>query len=296
MKKTSPHHDFGLQSTGQPSQAPTAVRSESVQSARAGWKLARVMGVEYFVGDIELATQIVVDRAMSRQGGFSCLCGVHGIVTAQHREPLMHAMADAWLNFPDGAPVAWLMRRTGHGRARRVAGPDLMPRVIDAGQRTGLRHLLFGSTPEVLNRLERRLLDRYPNADIVGAISPPFRSLSDDEEAAICAEIRALSPDIVWVGLGLPKQDEWMWRNRDRYAPSLAMGVGAAFDFLAGTKPRAPGWMQRLGLEWLHRLLHEPRRLAGRYTSTNSEFMWRAGAVLMRRRARSVTDALRRRR
>jgi N-acetylglucosaminyldiphosphoundecaprenol N-acetyl-beta-D-mannosaminyltransferase len=256
------------------------------------WPIARVLGVEYFVGDLERATQIVLRRALSGRGGFSCLCGVHGIVTAQHREPLLQAMDDAWLNFPDGAPVAWVMRRTGHAGARRVAGPDLMPRVVEAGQRHGLRHLLFGSTPEVLARLERRLRDRYPDAEIVGSISPPFRSLTHDEEAAICAQIAALSPHIVWVGLGLPKQDEWMWRNQEGYAPALALGVGAAFDFLAGTKARAPVWVQHLGFEWLHRLVHEPRRLASRYATTNSEFMWRAAVILVRHRVRAMVNGL----
>ena len=256
---------------------------------------ARVLGVEYFVGDIDRATTLVVDRALSADGGYACLCGVHGIITAQHRAPLMQAMGGAWRNFPDGAPVAWLLRRIGHRGARRVAGPDLMPCVIDAGQSVGLRHLLFGSTPAVLSDLQRRLLERFPEANIVGAISPPFRLLSDEEEQAITAEIRAANPHIVWVGLGLPKQDEWMWRNRDAYAPAIAMGVGAAFDFLSGSKPRAPMWMQHLGLEWLHRVSHEPRRLAARYLTTNSEFICRAVAVVGRSYIRRAVDAVRRR-
>jgi N-acetylglucosaminyldiphosphoundecaprenol N-acetyl-beta-D-mannosaminyltransferase len=252
------------------------------------------LGVEYFIGGIEPATEAVIDRAFSGLGGYSCLCGVHGIVTAQHRESLMDAMHDAWMNFPDGAPVAWLLRRVGYGSARRVAGPDLMPRVIAAGQDVGIRHVLFGATPEVLSSMRVRLLERYPNAKIVGTISPPFRSLSVQEEDEFLAQIRAADPHIVWVGLGLPKQDEWMWRNQGGYSPAVALGVGAAFDFIAGTKPRAPGWVQRVGLEWLHRLLHEPRRLAGRYFTTNSEFLWRAVMVLGRRYARAAVDALRR--
>lgn len=256
--------------------------------------LADILGVEYYVGDLGSATALVVRRALSGRAGFSCLCGVHGIITAQHRESLMLAMRDAWVNFPDGAPVAWLLRRVGHPAAHRVAGPDLMPRVIEAGQAHGLRHLLFGSTPEVLERLQTRIRERFPEALIVGAISPPFRSLSSQEEAELTAEIRAARPHIVWVGLGLPKQDEWMWRNRAAYTPALALGVGAGFEFLAGTKARAPLWMQRAGLEWLHRLTHEPRRLAARYLTTNTEFLGRAAAVMVRRYTRSAVHALRR--
>jgi N-acetylglucosaminyldiphosphoundecaprenol N-acetyl-beta-D-mannosaminyltransferase len=239
-----------------------------------------VLGVEYYIGDLRSATTLVLDRARSGAGGYSCLCGVHGIVTAQHSETMMESLHEAWLNFPDGAPVAWLMRRFGARRARRIAGPDLMPLVVEAGQETGLRHFLFGSTPEVLARLERRLLERYPEAIIAGAISPPFRQLSDEENERIAAEIVQAGADIVWVGLGLPKQDEWLNRSADLFAPAVGLGVGAAFDFLAGTKPRAPKWAQDAGLEWLHRLLSEPRRLARRYAATNTEFIARAGIAI----------------
>jgi N-acetylglucosaminyldiphosphoundecaprenol N-acetyl-beta-D-mannosaminyltransferase len=262
-------------------------------SGAAAAAQAEVLGVRYYLGDLDSATHLVVDRALSGKGGFSCLCGVHGIITAQHSEPLMRAMDNAWMTFPDGAPVAWLLRRTGSRGARRVAGPDLMPSVIEAGQSLGLRHLLFGSTPEVLADLEQQLLDRFPQATIVGTISPPFRSLSAEEESAIAAEIRSAEPHIVWVGLGLPKQDEWMWRNSAAYAPALAMGVGAAFDFLSGAKPRAPLWMQRSGLEWLHRVGHEPRRLASRYLTTNSEFIGRAMVVVGRGYLTRAMGALR---
>jgi N-acetylglucosaminyldiphosphoundecaprenol N-acetyl-beta-D-mannosaminyltransferase len=235
-----------------------------------------VMGVSYRVSDITSATQAVIDRVQEGRGGYACLAGVHGIITAQHRPELKRALQQAWANFPDGEPVAWMMRRLGAGTTRRVAGPDLMPSVIDAGQKLGIRHFLFGSTPEVLANLEQRLQQRFPEAKIVGTLSPPFRPLSDAEEAAIVDQILASDAQIVWVGLGLPKQDEWMCRNTARLEPCLAMGVGAAFDFLSGAKRRAPLWMRRHGLEWMHRMGSEPRRLGGRYLSTNSEFVVRA--------------------
>jgi N-acetylglucosaminyldiphosphoundecaprenol N-acetyl-beta-D-mannosaminyltransferase len=251
-----------------------------------------VLGVEYFIGDLDSATATVLERARSGRGGYACLCGVHGIVTAQHSDSLMDALHGAWLNFPDGAPVAWLMRRMGAGGARRVAGPDLMPRVIDAGQEAGLRHYLYGSTPEVLERLEERLRERYPQAIVAGRMSPPFRELSDEEHDRIADEIAASGADIVWVGLGLPKQDEWLRRNAPLIAPAVGLGVGAAFDFLSGTKPRAPKWARDVGLEWLHRLMTEPRRLARRYAVTNTEFLARAGVSIAGRYGRSAIRRL----
>jgi N-acetylglucosaminyldiphosphoundecaprenol N-acetyl-beta-D-mannosaminyltransferase len=247
-----------------------------------------VFGVDYFVGDLRTAAATVLRRVQSGGGGYSCLCGVHGIVTAQHSDAMMNALQGAWLNFPDGAPVAWLMRRLDRRHARRIAGPDLMPLVIEAGQATGMRHFLFGSTPEVLALLKRRLLERYPETVIAGAISPPFRQLSDAENARIAEQIVASGADVVWVGLGLPKQDEWLNRSADLFAPAVGLGVGAAFDFLAGTKPRAPIWVQEAGLEWLHRLLSEPRRLGRRYATTNTEFLARAGVAIAGRYGRAA--------
>ncbi len=241
-----------------------------------------VLGVEYFIGDLRAAAAVVIDRARSGGGGYSCLCGVHGIVTAQHSDAMMRALDGAWLNFPDGAPVAWLMRRFGAPGARRVAGPDLMPLVIDAGQDVGLRHFLFGSTPDVLERLQARLLERYPRAIIAGTFSPPFRPLTDEENVAIAQQIIDSRADVVWAGLGLPKQDQWLERSAELFQPAVGLGVGAAFDFLAGTKPRAPKWMQDTGLEWVHRLMSEPRRLARRYAATNTEFVLRAGVAVGR--------------
>jgi N-acetylglucosaminyldiphosphoundecaprenol N-acetyl-beta-D-mannosaminyltransferase len=246
-----------------------------------------VLGVEYFVGDLRSAADVVLARARERRGGYSCLCGAHGIVTAQHSRSMMDSLHDSWMNFPDGAPVAWLMRRVGAREARRIAGPDLMPLVVEAGQAAGVSHFLFGSTPEVLDRLEQRLLERYPRAIIAGKISPPFRALSDAENAAIAEKIVQSGAEIVWVGLGLPKQDEWLHRSAALFTPAVGVGVGAAFDFLAGTKPRAPKWVQHIGFEWLHRLVSEPRRLARRYAATNTEFVARASVAIAGEYARA---------
>jgi N-acetylglucosaminyldiphosphoundecaprenol N-acetyl-beta-D-mannosaminyltransferase len=182
----------------------------------------------------------------------------------------------------DGWPVAWLQRRLGARNAERIAGADVMTRVFDAGEEQGLRHYLFGSTPEVLRGLERALSSSHPRAQIVGSFSPPFGELTEDETRDHVDRVVATAPDVVWCGLGAPKQELWMQANARSLAPAIVVGVGAAFDFHAGHKRRAPEWMQRSGLEWLHRLASEPRRLTRRYVTTNSRFMALAASELTR--------------
>ena len=245
---------------------------------------AAALGVECFAGDPEVAATAVLDHALSGAGGYACLGNVHTLVSAVHDPALRHALDEASIVFPDGAAVAWLQRRGGAGRATRVAGADLMARVFEVGQAQGVRHYLYGATDPVVERLEQRLRDRYPDAIVCGRWSPPFTAFDSSEMARSVERIESSAPHIVWCGLGMPKQELWMRLYAPRVAPALCIGVGAAFDFLSGTKPRAPRAMQRLGLEWLHRLATEPRRLSGRYLRTNSEFIALLGWELLRQR------------
>jgi N-acetylglucosaminyldiphosphoundecaprenol N-acetyl-beta-D-mannosaminyltransferase len=247
--------------------------------------IADVFGTRIFVGDLASGASWVVDRALAGAGGYICLCNVHLFVVARRDDQAREALANATLAFPDGWPIAWLQRRLGHRSATRVAGPDLMARAIADGRSFGVRHFLLGSTEHVLHRLEENLARRFPGAEIVGRLSLPFfeRDELGGMEPAIAA-VRRASPHIVWLSLGCPKQELWMLRHAQELAPSLVAGVGAAFDFHAATKRRAPEWAQRAGLEWLHRFLSEPRRLASRYARTNSEFLLLVGKELLRRR------------
>ena len=243
-----------------------------------------VLGVPCVGGDLDSAAQAVVAMARDGRGGYACFCNVHVLMLAQRDTTLREALHGARAVFPDGAPVAWLQRRRGNAGASRIAGPDVMPLVFDRGQALGLRHYLLGSTEQVLRGCSENLERAFPAAEIVGTSSPPFGDLHERDDAAVLAAIRKASPDVLWVGLGAPKQELWMSRHALSVAPALALGVGAAFDFVADAMARAPACVQRAGLEWLHRMVHEPRRLGGRYLRTNSAFVVHAGIELARRR------------
>jgi N-acetylglucosaminyldiphosphoundecaprenol N-acetyl-beta-D-mannosaminyltransferase len=236
------------------------------------------------VGDVRSAAADVVERAAAGDGGYVCLCNVHLLTLSLHDDELRRALGGAWLRLPDGAPVAWLQRRLGNRAASRIGGPDLMPAVLDRGRAVDLGHFLLGSTPEVLASLEAVLRERFPGARIVGTHSPPFGANAGRDHDAL-ATIAAASPDIVWCALGAPKQELWMHRHASAVPGAVFLGVGAAFDFLANTKARAPKWMRSSGLEWLHRLGSEPARLGWRYLRTNTEFILRSSLELSRGRS-----------
>lgn len=210
--------------------------------------------------------------AAAHESRYVCLSNVHSVVLANREQGFGRALRLADMATPDGAPVAWAMRRFGAPAQRRICGPDLMLALCDDAAEAGLPVFLYGSTQATLERLRDNLLRRFPRLRIAGLVSPPFRPLSDAEEDAIVARINDSGAALVFVGLGCPKQELWMQRHRGRIH-AVMLGVGAAFDFHAGTLARAPRWMQRCGLEWLHRLASEPRRLWKRYLVTNSRFI-----------------------
>ena len=210
------------------------------------------------------------------------ICNVHSVVTARQDPAFAAALAQADLATPDGAPVAWMLRRLGHAGQPRINGPDLMWRCCADAAARGTSVYLYGGTEEVLVRLQQRLRAAFPGLRIAGASSPPFRVLSAEEDAAAVAAINASGAGVVWVSLGCPKQELWMHAHRGR-VQAVMVGVGAAFDYHAGTTPRAPRWMQEAGLEWLHRLASEPRRLWRRYLVTNTLFVLAAVRQLLGR-------------
>ncbi len=205
-----------------------------------------------------------------------CLCNAHSVVTAGSDPALAAAIDDADLATPDGAPVAWMLRRLGARGQARVSGPDLMLAYCAAAAARGEPLFLCGSTEPTLLKLRQALQARWPALQIAGHLAPPYRPLSEAETAEVLDRIHASGARTVWVGLGCPKQEVWMHGQRGRLR-AVMVGVGAAFDFHAGTVRRAPAWMRHAGLEWLHRLASEPRRLWRRYLVTNGLFV--AGAL-----------------
>jgi N-acetylglucosaminyldiphosphoundecaprenol N-acetyl-beta-D-mannosaminyltransferase len=210
--------------------------------------------------------------ASRRESRVVCICNVHSVVTASRDRRFADTLKQADLATPDGAPVAWMLRRFGHPNQQRINGPDLMERYCALAARTGEPIFLYGSTDLVLDQLTDSLRRRYLGIVIAGAISPPFRALSAPEDSDIVDAINSSGARTVWVGLGCPKQEDWMMAHRGRIHATM-IGVGAAFDYLAGTVKRAPRWMQRYGLEWAYRWWMEPRRLTKRYLVTNSVFL-----------------------
>ncbi|TMD61169.1 MAG: WecB/TagA/CpsF family glycosyltransferase [Chloroflexi bacterium] len=199
-------------------------------------------------------------------------CAAHAVVEARDDPRLSQAFRDAALVCPDGMPLVWVGRAAGR-RVERVCGPDMMLALLDRSRADGRTHFFYGGADGVAERLASRMRERYPDLRIVGCETPPFRALSDAEETELASRINAARPDYVWCGLGTPRQYLWISRFRERLRAAALLAVGAAFDFHAGVRPRAPRWLQRAGFEWLFRLVSEPRRLGRRYTIANARFL-----------------------
>lgn len=233
-----------------------------------------VIGIGVSAVNVDLAVREIGRWIATGRREYVCVTGMHGAVESLTSEPLRQIHNRAGMVVPDGMPMAWLLWWGGHRQADRVCGAELMGAVLDHGAARGWRHYLYGTTPETLARLEARLKTQIPDLQIVGRLSPPFRELTAAEDAAITAEIDASQADIVWVGLSTPKQERWMAAHRGKLKASVLMGVGAAFDFHAGTLRQAPRFIQRSGFEWLYRLAKEPRRLWRRYSRGVPVFLW----------------------
>lgn len=220
-------------------------------------------------------------------------CNAHATVSRRRNPALAQAYAAADLVLPDGAPVAWMLRQLGHPEQQRMAGPDLMVASLAQAAENGHSVFLLGGTRSTLRRLRRRLRERFPELRLAGMIAPPFRPLTEAEDERLTRHIIDSGAQLVFVALGCPKQEQWIHAHQGRI-PAVLMGVGAAFDFLAGTQPRAPRWMRSRGLEWLWRLRQEPRRLAWRYLDTHSVFVVGASLQWAGHRLRRAVSALRR--
>lgn len=230
-----------------------------------------ILGVKISRVNPSLALDAVCQMVTRRDKGYVCVAPVSTLVDCQRVDGYKDLINQAHIVTPDGMPVAWLCRLKGAREVERTYGPDLMRHLC---AKNGLRHFFYGSTQEVLEKLQEKLKASNPNIVIAGAYAPSFSAHAKVESSQIIDMINASRADICWVGLGSPKQDQWMSLNRPLLDAPVLIGIGAAFDFIAGTKPQAPRWMQRCALEWLFRLGCEPGRLWRRYLIGNTLFLY----------------------
>jgi N-acetylglucosaminyldiphosphoundecaprenol N-acetyl-beta-D-mannosaminyltransferase len=238
-----------------------------------------VLGVPISAIDMEQALAEIAARIAARDPTYVCVCTVHSVMDCQRWSDLRGLFKVAGMVTPDGMPLVWLARRE-HRHVSRVYGPELMLAELERSPASGHRHFLYGGAPGVGTRLAERMRNRFPGLEIVGVVEPPFGTLDELCTDEVAAEINAAHADVVWVGIGSPKQERWMARMRPRLEAPVLVGVGAAFDFHSGLVPQAPAWMRRSGLEWLFRLATDPRRLWRRYLVDNP---WFIAAVTLQR-------------
>ena len=235
-------------------------------------KTCNILGVNINVTNMEDTVKVITENLDDIKGDYICVSNVHTTVMSYEDECYRDIQNSGFMALPDGKPLSVISKKRGFSKAERVTGPDLMQEVFKISEEKGYSHYFYGSTQDTLDKLKKKLNEKYTNMKIVGMYSPPFRKLTNKEDREIIGNINKLNPDFIWVGLGAPKQEIWMSKNSNN-VNGLMIGVGAGFDYHAGRIKRAPKWMQNISLEWLYRLTQDPKRLFKRYFYTNSKFI-----------------------
>jgi N-acetylglucosaminyldiphosphoundecaprenol N-acetyl-beta-D-mannosaminyltransferase len=244
-----------------------------------------ILGIPIAMTHYVEAMDVMDGMVARRERGYVCAVAVHAVMVSQHDAEMRRAVTGSTLTVPDGMPLVWASNLLGENLRNRVYGPELMDRYCGRCAERGHRVWLYGGRDQgSLMQLALNLRRRHPGIEIVGGYSPPFRPLTAEEEDAIVEQINEAKPDVVWVGIGVPKQEKWMAHMRPRLEAPVLCGVGAAFDFHAGRISQAPSWMQERGLEWIYRIAQEPRRLLPRYLSYNPAFVLAFARQLLRER------------
>ncbi len=243
---------------------------------------ANVLGVNVSAIDLDKAVEMADRWIAGKNRGYICVTGVHGVMEAQSDPKLLHILNHAFLNMPDGMPMSWVGRLQGLNKMDRVFGPEFMASLCQVSIERSYRHFLYGGEPGVAELLKQKLENRFPGIRVVGTYTPPFRDLTVEEEADVLCQLQTLQPDILWVGLSTPKQEKFMARYVDRFEVPLMVGVGAAFDYHTGRIRDCSPWIKRAGLQWLHRLAQDPRRLWKRYLKNNPVFLWKISLQLFK--------------
>lgn len=234
--------------------------------------ICNIMGVNIAAINMKWLLDYLEKNLSNLKGDYICVSNVHTTVTS-YAEPSYCAIQNGGIMaIPDGGPLSSLGRKRGFVTMERTTGPSLMGELFKISSKRGYRHYFYGSTDKTLEKLKNKLQEYYPGIQIAGMYSPPFRALSIEEDNEVIEKINETNPDFVWIGLGAPKQEKWMF-NHQGSINGLMIGVGAGFDYYAGNIKRAPQWMQRCNLEWLYRLMQDPKRLFKRYFCTNIKFI-----------------------
>lgn len=242
--------------------------------------LCKILGIQTVVTNMESVTDEIIRNIEPLRGKYICLTNVHTTIMAKGSEEYRRVQNNSCMALPDGKPISFVQRMCGFSEARQVPGPDLMPALWKKTAGTGIKHYFYGSSEKTIEGLKKQMREQYPDTQVAGMYSPPFRPLSAEEDEKVIRHINESRADILWVGLGAPKQEQWMYEHRDRIN-CLMIGVGAGFDFHAGTVKRAPLWMREHYMEWLYRLFQDPKRLWKRYVVTNVRFIFAiAGQML----------------
>jgi N-acetylglucosaminyldiphosphoundecaprenol N-acetyl-beta-D-mannosaminyltransferase len=236
---------------------------------------ANILGVPVSAIDLPTAVETIGQWIDQGQRHYVCVSNVHTIMECQKDEAIREVFHQAGMITPDGMPLVWVSRMMGQPGVQRVYGPDLMLSVLEESVARGWSHYFYGGAPGVGATLASEMISRFPGLRVAGIFSPPFRPLNSQEEVEVVSSINQSGADIVWAGIGAPRQELWMAKHRQQLNAPVLIGVGAAFDFLSGIKPQAPRWMMAHGLEWVFRLKTEPRRLWRRYLYYNPLFVWK---------------------
>jgi N-acetylglucosaminyldiphosphoundecaprenol N-acetyl-beta-D-mannosaminyltransferase len=257
----------------------------SGSSSVDGIRVREILGIPIAMTDYDGAMEVMDRMIERRERGYVIAAAVHVVMVGQEDPEVRNALHGSTLTLPDGMPVVWAANWLGANLPDRVYGPELMRRYNVRCAEQGHRVWLYGGRDQgSLAQLALTMRRRHPDIEIVGGYSPPFRALTGEEEGTLVEQINAAQPDVLWVGIGVPKQEKWMNRMRDRLDVPVMCGVGAAFDFHAGRVSQAPDWMQERGLEWTYRIAQEPRRLLPRYLYYNPRFLGAIGRQLVRER------------
>lgn len=253
----------------------------------------KILKTNINVTDMDKTISYITENLDRLKGNYICVSNVHTTVMAFRDPEYRKVQNSGAMALPDGQPLSIVSRLRGYGQAQRVPGPDLMPAILKLSEEKGYKHYFYGSTEKTLAELKKVMLKKYPKLQIVGMYSPPFRQLTEEEDAEVVNRINESGADFIWVALGAPKQENWMYAHQNR-VNGLMIGVGAAFDFIAGTTKRAPMWLQKLCMEWVYRIIQDPKRMAPRYLNTNFAFLYYVHkenqAIRKRERERALSD------